>query len=174
MTETSVLQGEYRIGAAPEDVLTTVLGSCVATCLHDPVAGIGGLTHFLLPNRGDGRLDTQKFGLNLMELLIRALLDAGARRERLVAKLFGGARITPGLTDVGAANSAFALRYLGAEGIACQAQSLGGSQARRLRFWPVSGKAQQMLLTAMTAPPPSPPLLAQAQLPLWMTEGALF
>jgi chemotaxis protein CheD len=155
MTEATVLQGEFRIGTAPEDVLTTVLGSCVATCLHDPVAGIGGLNHFLLPERGDGRLDSQKFGLNLMELLINALLNAGARRDRLAAKLFGGARITRGLTNIGAANGAFALRYLEAEGIACQAQSLGGSRARRLRFWPASGRARQMLLTVDELPPPS-------------------
>jgi chemotaxis protein CheD len=90
MTEATVLQGEFRIGTAPEDVLTTVLGSCVATCLHDPVAGLGGLNHFLLPEGGDGRAGSQKFGLNLMELLINALLKAGARRERLVAKLLHG------------------------------------------------------------------------------------
>jgi chemotaxis protein CheD len=156
----TVIQGGFEVGRQPDDVLTTILGSCVATCLHDPVAGVGGLNHFLLPeSKGSDRTD-QRYGLNLMELLINALLKSGARRERLEAKLFGGAEITRGLTNAGAVNGAFARRFLADEGIRCISESLGGNQARKLRFWPVSGRAQQMLLggdvQVPIAPPPKP------------------
>jgi chemotaxis protein CheD len=149
----TVTQGSFAIGDSPNELLMTILGSCVATCLHDPVAGIGGLNHFLLPEgRGDDA-KSQKYGLNLMELLINALLKKGARRDRLEAKLFGGAEITLGLTNAGAANAAFARKFLNEEGIRCVSESLGGNQARKLRFWPTSGRAQQLLLSRDDAPP---------------------
>jgi chemotaxis protein CheD len=153
----TVVQGCFEVGDRPDDVLTTILGSCVATCLHDPVAAVGGLNHFLLPaSRGSDRSD-QRYGLNLMELLINALLKRGARRERLEAKLFGGAEITPGLTTAGEANGAFARRFLADEGIRCVSESLGGTQARKVRFWPTTGRAQQMLLDRHAMPLQAPP-----------------
>ena len=151
---TTVIQGGYEIGVRQDDVLVTLLGSCVATCLHDPVARIGGLNHFLLPDGGArGDQSNLKYGLNLMELLINGLLKRGARRDRLEGKLFGGAQIIQGLTDVGSANGSFALRFLKVEGIRCVSHSLGGTQARKVRFWPATGKAQQMLLDRSEAPP---------------------
>ena len=159
-----VIQGGYATGDSDDAVMVTVLGSCVATCLHDPVARVGGLNHFLLPEgRGSDR-DSLKYGLNLMELLINELLHLGARRDRLEAKLFGGARMIAGLTNIGEMNAAFAERFLNDEGIPCLSRSLGGEQARKLRFYPASGKAQQMLLNrdAGSVPhvPPPPPVPA--------------
>ena len=159
----TVVQGEFQIAEGPEDVLTTVLGSCVATCLHDPVARLGGLNHFLLPESRSGAAMGRSYGLNLMELLINALLKAGARRERLQGKLFGGAEITRGLTDAGASNAAFARKFLQDEGIPCLSTSLGGNLARRLRFWPASGKVQQMLLPRTEAPPSVAPAVPSAE-----------
>lgn len=156
----NVIQGSFEVGDRSEDVLMTLLGSCVATCLHDPVAGVGGLNHFLLPEGQGNEANSQKYGLNLMELLINALLKKGARRERMEAKLFGGAEITLGLTKAGASNAEFARRFLQHEGIRCVSESLGGNQARKLRFWPATGKAQQMLLSRELPPPlviPPPP-----------------
>lgn len=153
----TVVQGGFEIGRHPDDVITTILGSCVATCLHDPVAGIGGLNHFLLPDSRASDRAEHRYGLNLMELLINALLKHGARRDRLEAKLFGGAEITRGLTNAGEVNRAFARRFLADEGIPCVSESLGGTQARRVRFWPTSGRAQQMLLSADVALPSAPP-----------------
>jgi len=142
----NVIQGGYAISDRPEEVLVTILGSCVATCLHDPVAGIGGLNHFLLPGGNSGDRSSQKYGLNLMELLINALLKRGARRERLQAKLFGGGRMIANMANIGALNGVFAERFLADEGIPLISKSLGGEQARRLRYWPQSGRVQQMLL----------------------------
>lgn len=153
----TVIQGSFEMAAGAEDVLVTILGSCVATCLHDPVARVGGLNHFLLPEARSASSASRTYGLNLMELLINALLKAGARRERLQAKLFGGAEITRGLTDAGAVNAAFARRFLEEERITCISESLGGNLARKVRFWPASGRAQQMLLAPNAAPREEPP-----------------
>jgi chemotaxis protein CheD len=81
-----------------------------------------------------------------MELLLNALYRMGARRERLEVKLFGGARVIDGLSDVGQQNAAFAERFLKAEGITLMGGSLRGEQARRVQFWPVSGRVRQMAL----------------------------
>lgn len=139
-----VIQGEYMVSDSPNCLLSTVLGSCVATCLYDPVAGVGGMNHFLLPGL-DGNVsgDTNSYGLHLMECLINGLLKQGAKRNRIQGKLFGGAYITKGLPDIGSGNVAFARKFLAYEGIPCMGESLGGSSARRLRFWPVTGQASQ-------------------------------
>lgn len=143
-----VVQGEQFVTDDPEAVLTTLLGSCVAACMRDPVAGVGGMNHFLLPGGRSQSADTQaqRHGVHAMELLVNALLSRGARRERLEAKLFGGARLIDGLTDVGRQNADFAERFLAAEGIRHIGGSLLGEHGRKVQFWPVSGRARQSLM----------------------------
>ena len=141
-----VVQGEYAIIDEPDVVLTTILGSCVAACIRDPLAKVGGMNHFLLPGDKNGGSDTVKYGINAMELLINDILKKGGKRDRLEAKLFGGANVVQGLSDVGAQNAAFAERFLNEEGIRCIGQSLGGDRARRIRYWPLTGRATQQFL----------------------------
>lgn len=143
-----VVQGEQFVSDDPDAVLTTLLGSCVAACMRDPVAGIGGMNHFLLPGGRTQSADTQaqRHGVHAMELLVNALLSRGARRDRLEAKLFGGARLIDGLTDVGRQNAEFAQRFLAAEGIRHVGGSLLGEYGRKVQFWPVSGRARQSLM----------------------------
>lgn len=141
-----VVQGDYRVINDPRIVLSTILGSCVATCMWDERAGVGGMNHFLLPGDETGGSEHMKYGVNAMELLINGLLQAGAVRSSLRAKLFGGGKVLQGFSDIGAKNGAFAQKFLAMEGIACMAQSLGGDRARRVRFWPTSGRASQLLL----------------------------
>lgn len=141
-----VIQGEHAVSTSMDALMTTVLGSCVAACLHDPVAGVGGMNHFLLAESADGsrvRDEEMRYGAYAMEVLINEMMKLGARRERIEAKLFGGAKLFDGLNDVGAANAAFARRFLEDEGIPIVASSLGGRRARRVEFWPVSGRARQ-------------------------------
>lgn len=143
-----VVQGDHHVSGDPETVLTTILGSCVAVCMTDPVRGVGGMNHFLLPGgRADGADEGRRYGVNLMELLINDLLRLGAKRDRLQAKLFGGARMFDGLSDVGASNAAFAEKFLRDEGIPVVGRSLGGVEARRVQFWPSTGRAQQKTVT---------------------------
>lgn len=141
-----VVQGDFRVSQKPGTVLTTLLGSCVATCLSDPEANVGGMNHFLLPGGNPGDSKHFRYGLYAMEILVNALLKLGARKNRLEAKLFGGATMHDGLGRIGAANGAFALQFLSNEGIPCVAKSLGGTQARRVRFLPTVGRAQQIFV----------------------------
>jgi chemotaxis protein CheD len=153
-----VIQGECAVSDRPEAVLTTVLGSCVAACMRDPVLKIGGMNHFLLPGEGErSRLnEAERFGVYLMELLVNGLLKRGARRENLEAKLFDGGRTIQNFTDIGAKNIEFARRFLDNEGISYTGGSVGGDQGRRLEFQPHTGKARQFLLPKAVAPMPAP------------------
>ncbi len=143
---TYIAQGEFAISASEEAVISTILGSCVATCLWDPRANLGGMNHFLLPEGPSSRSDVSSFGVNAMELLINALIREGADRSRLRAKVFGGAEMYRGLTRAGSENGSFVMSYLKREGIACDAQSLGGTRARRVEFCPATGFARQKLV----------------------------
>lgn len=165
-----VIQGEYVVSDDPNAILTTLLGSCVAACMRDPVAGIGGLNHFLLPG-DDNRSGQMSHGVHAMELLVNGLLSRGARRDRLEAKIFGGARMVSGLTDVGRQNGLFAERFLQREKIPILNSSLGGEQARRIQFWPVSGRVRQLFVEKSTdtvfeterkRPAPAPPVSSGA------------
>ncbi len=144
----NIVQGEFHVTDDPDVYLTTILGSCVAACLSDPVAGVGGMNHFLLPgdDREGGERDAMSHGVHAMELLVNGLLQRGARRERLQAKLFGGARMLQGLTDVGRYNADFAERFVKRERIALTGGSLRGERGRRVQFWPTSGRARQLTL----------------------------
>jgi chemotaxis protein CheD len=141
-----ISQGEYASGIAGDRSITTILGSCVATCLYDPESQIGGMNHFLLPESANATVSAASFGINAMELLINDLIKLGASRRLLKAKVFGGARMIAGLSDIGQKNAEFVLNFLQREDIECTGQSLGGEQARRVEFWPDSGRARQKLL----------------------------
>jgi chemotaxis protein CheD len=142
-----IIQGDCRVSGRPEVLLTTTLGSCVAACIHDPVAQVGGMNHFLLPE-GDrtGLTAASRYGAYAMELLVNELLKAGAVRRRLQAKLFGGARLTGSSIDIGGQNADFAAAFLSREGVRQEPGSLGGEFARRIQFWPASGRVRQLTL----------------------------
>ncbi|WP_339872818.1 chemotaxis protein CheD [uncultured Brevundimonas sp.] len=147
-----LLQGQFEVSDSPEVVLTTTLGSCVACCLHDPVRGVGGMNHFLLPHGEDASgSEARRYGAYAIEVLINGLLRKGADRRSLEGRLFGGARISDRLPDIGGQNAKFARDYLEHEGIRVMLRgSVGGRQARRIQFWPVSGRARQCLLAETT------------------------
>jgi chemotaxis protein CheD len=147
MARRHITQGEYGIGTGDQGSITTILGSCIAACLYDPEGGFGGMNHFLVPESGGGGgTHAASFGVNAMELLINDLIKQGALRHRLKAKVFGGARMIAGLSDVGARNSDFIMAFLRREAIECTGHSLGGEQARRVEFWPETGRARQKFL----------------------------
>lgn len=155
-----VIQGEARVSADPNVEFTTILGSCVATCLFDPVARIGGMNHFLLaePAKSDGstKID-EHYGVYLMELLINEMLGLGADKNRLKARLYGGANMQLKLRQIGSANAAFARSFLHNEGIELGYADLEGSSARRVNFKPASGKVRCLASSAAEAPKPEIP-----------------
>ncbi len=158
----NIVQGEYHVSADAALSITTLLGSCVAACIHDPAAQVGGMNHFLLPGDEANAPLLARHGVHLMELLINGLLKKGAQRHRLEAKLFGGARTMQGLGDIGAANARFAQEFLRREGIAITGGSLGGETGRRLQFWPASGRVMQKLVRAVEEKPLADPVLPTA------------
>ncbi|MGZ3159463.1 MAG: chemoreceptor glutamine deamidase CheD [Burkholderiaceae bacterium] len=140
-----ILPGEYYF--TPKDMLiVTVLGSCVAACIRDKVSGIGGMNHFMLPD-GGGDTDSpvsasMRYGTYAMEVLINDLLKAGARRENLEAKVFGGGAVLRGFTaiNVGERNAKFVRNYLQNEHIRVTAEDLNDVHPRKVYFFPRTGK----------------------------------
>lgn len=131
-----------------EHGFTTLLGSCVAACLYDEVRGFGGMNHFLLPEGGDidpthsGWAKAARYGDHAMELLVNEVLGLGARRENLVAKVFGGGAVISNMSSiVGERNAEFVRRYLQVENIPIVSEDLGGAQPRQIYFFPASGEA---------------------------------
>jgi chemotaxis protein CheD len=157
----NIIQGEFATSSDPGVMLTTLLGSCVAVCLYDQAVHVGGMNHFLLPETGNASNANLSYGVNSMELLINDLLKQGASRTRMEAKVFGGARMIAGLSDIGERNSSFALRFLQMEGIPVVSQCVGDTRARKLRFWPATGRVQHAFVALApdavkvpVAPPP--------------------
>jgi len=141
-----ILPGQWH--AARDGAITTVLGSCVSTCLWDPLTRVGGMNHFMLP--GDTASPdspwaaSARFGVYAMEVLINDMIRLGADRRRMVAKVFGGAQLLAGFDrlDVGAKNSEFVLEFLRVEGIRVAAQDLLDVCPRKVHFFIDSGKVQ--------------------------------
>lgn len=171
MRRISIIQGEHAVVAEPDTLIATLLGSCVAVCLHDPVARVGGMNHFLLDEPGAGDApdahDMQRYGIHAMELLINAMMSSGAVRGRMRAHLYGGANIISGLGPIGSANAAFAQRFVRMEGIAVGHVDTGGTRARRVEFLPYEGRARATCVAE--APPPAP-----VSLPAYGGELELF
>jgi len=123
--------------------LTTVLGSCVAACLYDPVAGVGGMNHFMLPYQTDDRQISARYGIHAMELLINQIMSLGGERRRLQAKVFGGSRVlcSDSYNGVGSTNVEFIRQFLATEQIPIVAEKLGCEHALRVNFVPHTGQA---------------------------------
>jgi chemotaxis protein CheD len=143
-----IMQGDSYVTTQANEVLTTILGSCIAACIRDPKAGIGGMNHFLLPEGSGDDRDARRFGVNAMEILINGLIKMGGQRQRFEAKLFGGANVLAQLSDVGSRNATFAKRYLADEGIPVLGGDVGGTSPRRIQFWPLTGRARQLSVRA--------------------------
>lgn len=139
-----VLPGEYYVTRRPM-VIVTVLGSCVAACIRDKESGVGGMNHFMLPDgAGPSKASavSMRYGAYAMDTLIDQLLKAGARRENLEAKVFGGGNVLSGFTtiSVGERNAQFARDYLQAKRIRILAEDLNDVHPRKVYFFPESGK----------------------------------
>ena len=118
--------------------VTTILGSCVAVCLWDPVSRIGGINHFLLPEWNKTTQPSPRFGDVAMKALIDRLLALGAQRRRLEAKMFGGACVLRAFqereTHLGARNVGAAEKFLHDHNIPVVGSDVGGQRGRKLIF----------------------------------------
>ena len=139
-----ILPGEFY-ATTEDEVIVTVLGSCVAACLLDPIAMVGGMNHFMLPVKKGGQepdnFYAARYGAAAMEYLINNLLHLGAQRDRLVAKAFGGGKVLPGMTsDVGGQNIDFVRHFLRSEDIPLWSEDMGGLHPRKVYFFPHTGQ----------------------------------
>jgi chemotaxis protein methyltransferase CheR len=143
LTQLAIHAGELH--ATRENIeIKTLLGSCIAACLYDPVAKVGGMNHFLLPSTSSDDFERLRFGAFAMEMLINNLMTLGADRQRLKAKVFGGANVLEGVTSrptVGERNAAFVREFLAKEHIEIVSERLGGNRGLDVRFHPVTGRA---------------------------------
>lgn len=147
MTQT-VLPGYHAVTDAPGVAVVTLLGSCVAACIRDTELGLGGLNHFLLPGGTGADQGSARYGINAMELLINDILKRGGLKGRLEAKVFGGANVidVSAAETVGDRNARFVTDYLRREGIRIAAADLGGDRARRVFYFPQTGRATVLKL----------------------------
>jgi len=147
----SIIQGEHKVVAEPGVVITTILGSCIAVCLRDPVTRVGGMNHFLLAEPKDdvalSETEMQRYGVHAMELLINEMMKMGAVRTRLRAQVYGGGNVVAGLGGIGSNNAAFAHDFLRTEAIEVAYADVGGKSARKLEFMPWEGKARCKAVT---------------------------
>ena len=137
-----ILPGEYFV--YNEDLLImTTLGSCIAVCLWDRQAKVGGMNHFMLPDSGGNGQDSGRYGSYAMELLINELLKLGASRMTMEAKVFGGGAVISGMNtiNVGERNTAFVMEYLKTERIPVVSKDVLDIYPRKVCFLPFSGKA---------------------------------
>jgi chemotaxis protein CheD len=139
----SILPGEYFVSADPM-IVYTVLGSCISACVRDPIAGVGGMNHFMLPKPKEEGCDSwgesTRYGSYAMESLINGILKRGGVKNRLEVKLFGAGKIYEGNIDVGARNTEWVLEYLKVEGLSACKTDLGDVYPRKVYYFTESGK----------------------------------
>jgi chemotaxis protein CheD len=153
-----ILPGEYYV-TREDEVIDTVLGSCVAACIRNPRLGIGGMNHFMLPRPSGSGTDTwekiagraMRYGTAAMEQLINSVLSAGGTRQDLEVKIFGGGRVIPKLSDIGARNLDFVREFLKQEGLKIVSEDAGDTCSRHVQYFPRSGRVRVRHLSARSA-----------------------
>lgn len=144
--------GEYYATHKQEGI-ATVLGSCIAACIYEDGGGKGGMNHFLVP--GDFRDEEiflspeARYGMFAMELLMGELIKLDVDRARLKAKIFGGSDIMLSQSsEIGKNNIRFIRAFLKMEGIPIVSSDVGGRAARKLYFFPKTGKVMVKRITS--------------------------
>jgi len=141
--------GQVFVFPDPTEV-TTVLGSCVAVFVFDPVLRLGGTNHYLLPHWVGNGLSSARFGNVAVRSLIEKMLALGGQKQSLQAKVFGGACVVDAFQgrgeQLGAKNSDLALRILRQEGIPVVAEDVGGRRGRKVIFHTDTGVALVRLI----------------------------
>ena len=145
-----ILPGEYYV-TDEDEMVTTVLGSCISACIRDRETGVGGMNHFMLPETSKFKLNegvesvvgnATRYGNYAMEHLINVILANGGKRKNLEVKVFGGGKIIPTLGDVGLRNINFVLEYIDTEALQIVSQDLGDIYPRKVNFFPKTGKVR--------------------------------
>jgi chemotaxis protein CheD len=144
-----LLPGDYYV-TREDEVLDTVLGSCVSACIRNPRLKIGGMNHFMLPRPSGTGNDTweniggraTRYGTASMEKLINRILSAGGTRADLEVKIFGGGRVLSSLSDVGIHNVTFVRDFLRQEGLSVSSEDVGDVCPRHVQYFPLTGRVR--------------------------------
>lgn len=151
-----LLPGDFYV-TTYDEVLDTVLGSCVSACIRNSKLGIGGMNHFMLPRPSGNGHDTwetgaagraTRYGSASMEQLINRILKAGGTRADLEVKIFGGGRVLKTLTDVGDHNVVFVREFLKQEGLRVTSEDVGDTCPRHVQYFPLTGRVRVRHLTS--------------------------
>jgi len=140
-----ILPGEYYV-TKHDEMISTVLGSCVSACIRDPNANVGGMNHFMLPstpdNSGNHQVcgESERYGNYAMEHMINEILKHGGKRKDLQVKIFGGGRILRQMTDIGGKNIEFVKSYIATEGLKLVSEDVGETCPRKILYFPLTGK----------------------------------
>jgi chemotaxis protein CheD len=153
MPAAKILPGEYYV-TRQNEIITTVLGSCVSACIRDRIVGVGGMNHFMLPiSDGAGWVGVDdpvsavmRYGNHAMEAMINDILSHGGRRKNLEVKVFGGAQILESITDIGGQNVEFVHHYLRKEGLLLLNEDVGDIYPRKVLYYPATGRVKMKRL----------------------------
>ena len=147
-----ILPGEFYVTQENERI-ETVLGSCISACVRDPIAGVGGMNHFMLPiDKGSSSTElsgANRYGNYAVENLVNSILHNGGQKERLEFKLFGGGRIMKSMSNIGWYNIGFAFDYIYTEGFKIVSQDIGDIYPRKILYYPLTGRVRVRRLNAM-------------------------
>ncbi|QYZ66543.1 MAG: chemotaxis protein CheD [Gammaproteobacteria bacterium (ex Lamellibrachia satsuma)] len=148
MPAAKILPGEYYV-TTNDEIITTVLGSCVSACIWDTVFGIGGMNHFMLPLSDSGSWGgsdlvstSTRYGNYAMEHMINDILRHGGHRPNLSVKIFGDGKIISGMSDVGEKNIQFIREYIEQEQLRLLGEDVGDIYPRKVVFYPASGRVR--------------------------------
>jgi len=149
MVHVKIGPGDFYVTKADE-MLVTILGSCVAVCMRDPVIGVGGMNHFLLAESASGDWGgtgaATRYGNHAMEMLINDIVVLGGVRARFEVKIFGGGQVIDSTLPIGQKNVEFAEHYLSNAGMPIAAKHVGGFRPRRIHYSPHTGKVRMLQL----------------------------
>lgn len=138
-----ILPGEVYV-TRNHELVSTLLGSCIAVCMRDRVSNVGGMNHFKLPASSSPTksANNANYGLYAMELLINEIMKNGGNRNNLECAVFGGGKVVSSMTsDIGDKNIAFVTQFLKEERIQVVQMKTGGTCALQVYYHPISGNA---------------------------------
>ena len=153
MNGAKILPGEYYV-TTENELITTVLGSCVSACVRDSVLGIGGMNHFLLPTGSTQHPDysigtATRYGNHAMDHLIKSILAKGGSRRNLEVKVFGGGRMHENMNQIGEQNIRFIQQYMETHGLMMRTEDMGDIYPRKVIYFPRTGKVMVKKLKTM-------------------------
>jgi chemotaxis protein CheD len=143
-----ILPGEYYV-TKHDEIITTVLGSCVSACIWDTVFKVGGMNHFMLPLSDNGKWGgsellskSTRYGNYAMEHMINDILKHGGSRQNLAIKIFGGGRKISDMSNIGSKNIEFIHNYINNEGLSLFGEDTGDIYPRKVVFYPTTGRVR--------------------------------